>query len=141
MHTGIVVAQSKCHSVGGAAMGRRMQVRHRHRNRPPAPVQGGAAEVQPVLPTQRADGCGAQFTDALLAPDLGRFVHATRTAASSISRSKQRWKYSATIGRSESSHLLTNDSWKATPTSPKITTFSAHVITVRGDINVDRSPT
>ena len=63
------------------------------------------------------------------------------TAVSSSSRSKQRWKYSATIGFSSSSHLLTNDNWKARPTSPKITTFSAHVITVRGDIKVDRSPT
>ncbi len=64
-----------------------------------------------------------------------------RPRVSSSSRSKQRWKYSATIGRSASSHLLTNDSRKATPTSPKIARFSAHVITVRGDIRVERSPT
>jgi hypothetical protein len=56
------------------------------------------------------------------------------------SRSKQRWKYSATSGRSASSHLLTNESRNASAGSLKISTFSAQVMTVRGDISVDRSP-
>ena len=57
-----------------------------------------------------------------------------------MSRSKQRWKYSATIGRSASSHLLTKEKRNAVPTSPNNAWFSAQVITVRGDISVDRSP-
>jgi hypothetical protein len=42
--------------------------------------------------------------------------------------------------RSSSSHLLRKVSRKAKPTSPKISAFSAQVMTVRGLITVDRSP-
>ena len=109
-----------------------------------APVQPAAAEVQVAHARERADGRGTELLDLLLAPRAARrgvtACAASRANASSSSRSKQRWKYSATTGRSASSHLLTNDSRNASAGSWKISMFSAQVITVRGDISVDRSP-
>jgi hypothetical protein len=43
-------------------------------------------------------------------------------------------------GRSSSSHLLRKVTRKAKPMSPKISAFSAQVITVRGLITVEMSP-
>ena len=66
-----------------------------------------------TVPRCAADGARRL---ASLTPAITR----ARADDSSSSRSKQRWKYSATIGRSASSHLLRNDSAKASARSPKI---------------------
>ena len=44
------------------------------------------------------------------------------------------------MARSDSSHLLRKDSLNATRMLSKIKAFSAHEITVRGDITVEISP-
>ena len=85
-------------------------------------ARGAGAGRESAGPSRRsgADRRGAEFIDLFcwrralrLQPRSWRGRASSRYDSSS-SRSKQRWKYSATTGRSASSHLLTNDRRNAT---------------------------
>jgi hypothetical protein len=149
--------EPQCESIGHAAergeivgVGRGMQVRREPRQRHAPPVQTLAAKMQVALAAEGAHRARAELGDLLLLPHAalhrarGRVGHSPEPddswCDSFSSWSKQRWKYSATSGRSASSHLLTNERRNASAGSLKISTFSAQVMTVRGDISVERSP-